>query len=176
MKQRQPDYFLILIILIIVFFGLAILFSASMVLSQDVLDHGYRFLKHQLIYGILPGLFFFFVLQRIHYRRWQKVAFPLMIFGLVLLGLVLVPGVGYSHGGARRWIGLGGFSLQPFEFVKLFFIIYLSALLSKKIGDERAIKESFVPFVVISGIVGLLVFYQPLDLIHKVVFCLNVGH
>ncbi len=162
MKKRQPDYFLIFIILIIVIFGLIILSSASAVLSQDIISgQSYHFLKHQLIYGVLPGLFFFFILQRIHYKHWQKIAFPLMIFGLVLLGLVLVPGVGYSHGGARRWIGFGGFSLQPFEFVKLFFIIYLSALLSKKIGGERAIKESFIPFVVISGIVGLLVFYQP---------------
>lgn len=161
MKKRQPDYVFILIVIAIVFFGLVILFSASMVLSQDISGHGYYFFRHQLLYGILPGLFLFFILQRIDYRYWQKVAFPLMIFGLVLLGLVLIPGAGYSHGGAKRWIELGGFSLQPFEFVKLFFIIYLSALLSKKGRSERVIKESFIPFLAVAGATVLLVLCQP---------------
>lgn len=161
MGKRQPDYVFILIVIAIIFFGLAILFSASMVLSQDVSGHGYYFLKHQLFYGVIPGLLLFFIFQRINYRYWQKIAFPLMIFGLVLLCWVLIPGAGYSHGGAKRWIEIGGFSLQPFEFVKLFFVIYLSALLSKKGKSERVIRESFIPFLVVAGVVVLLVLCQP---------------
>jgi len=161
MKKRQPDYIFILIVVAVVLFGLAILFSASMVLSQDISGHGYYFLKHQLFYGVIPGLLLFFIFQRINYRYWQKIAFPLMIFGLVLLCWVLIPGAGYSHGGAKRWIEIGGFSLQPFEFVKLFFIIYLSALLSKKGKSKQVIKESFVPFLVVAGVVVFLVLCQP---------------
>lgn len=161
MKKHKPDYFLILIIFAIVFFGLVILFSASMVLSRDVSGHGYYFLKHQLLYGIIPGLFLFFVFQKINYKYWQKISFHLIIVGIILLCFVLIPGAGYSHGGARRWIALGGFSFQPFEFVKLFFIIYLSALLCKKGKREQVIKESLKPFLVISGIITVLILFQP---------------
>ncbi|MEA2113626.1 MAG: putative lipid II flippase FtsW [Patescibacteria group bacterium] len=161
MKKRQPDYLFISIIVIIVLFGLVVLFSASMIPSQDVFGQGHYFLKHQLFYGVLPGLFLFFIFQRFYYKHWQKIIFPLMIFGIVLLCLVFIPEVGHSHGGAKRWIKLGGFSLQPFEFVKLIFVVYLSALLSKKGKSEQVIKESLLPFLVIAGIVSFLVLCQP---------------
>ena len=161
MKKHRADYVLISIIFIIVIFGLVILFNASMVLSRDVSGYGYHFLKHQILYGVIPGLFLFLIFQRIHYKYWQKIAFPLMMVGLVLLCLVLIPGMGYSHGGAKRWIEFGGFSFQPFEFVKLSFIIYLSALLSKKGKREQVIKESLIPFLAVAGIISLFVLFQP---------------
>ncbi|MBU4082594.1 putative lipid II flippase FtsW [Patescibacteria group bacterium] len=174
MKNRQPDYILILIIFVIVFFGLVVLFNASMVLSRDVSGQGYHFLNHQLLYGVIPGLIFFLIFQWLDYKRWQKAAFPLMIFGLILLCLVLIPGLGYSHGGAKRWVGFGGFSFQPFEFVKLFFIIYLSTLLSKKGKSKQVIRESFIPFLVVGAAIVTLVLFQP-NMSALVIFFLIAG-
>ncbi len=161
MKAHQSDYPLISIVFSLVIFGLIILSSASVVLSQNASNQSYLFLKHQLIYGFGLGLIGFLISQRIFYSHWQKLAFPLIILSLVLLVLVFIPQLGYEHGGANRWIEFKGFSLQPFEFVKLFFIIYLAALLSKKGEINQVIKESLIPVSVILGSIILLLYLQP---------------
>jgi len=162
MRIHQPDYSLIFIVLFLVFFGLGILSSASLVLSREVVGQSNYFLKHQLFYSIPFGLAAFFVCQRINYKYWQKLAFPLMILSLVMLALVFVPGLGYGYGGAKRWIGFGPFSLQPFEFVKLAFVVYLASLLGrKKQRDLRIIKQSLIPFFITFTAIAVMVLLQP---------------
>ena len=161
MRPHQPDYFLISIIFFLVIFGLIILSSASVVLSQNESNQSYLFLKHQLIYGFGLGLIGFLIFQRINYKYWKKFAFPLIILSLILLSLVFIPQFGYEDGGANRWIKIGNFSLQPFEFVKLFFIVYLSALLSKKEKTDQVIKKSFIPISIILGSIIILLYLQP---------------
>ena len=161
MRAHQSDYFLVSIIFFLVIFGLIVLSSASVVLSQNESNQSYLFLKHQLIYGFGLGLIGFLISQRIHYGYWKKFAFPLIILSLILLSLVFIPQFGYEDGGANRWIKVGNFSLQPFEFVKLFFIIYLSALLSKKEKKDQVIKESLIPVSIILGAIILLLYFQP---------------
>lgn len=167
MKTHQPDYIFILVIFTLIAFGLIILSSASSVISQEKLDQSNYFLKHQLFYSLPLALIFFIICQRINYQFWKRIAFPLMVASLILLALVFVPGIG-SESGAKRWIYLG-FSVQPFEIVKLTFIIYLAALLSRtravsevrKEEISQIIRESIVPFIVVIGTISLLVFFQP---------------
>ena len=163
MKPNQPDYILLFSIFALILFGLVILSSASVVVSQDVSSQNYYFLKHQLIYALPIGLLCFFICQRIDYRKWQKISFPFLIFSIILLVLIFIPGVGRSHGGAKRWItfGIDSFSIQPFEIVKLAFILYLSALLSKKGDINKIVKQSLIPVSIIIGIISLLLFCQP---------------
>lgn len=161
MRPNKPDYILIFTVFALIIFGLLILSSASVVISQDSFNQSYYFLKHQLFYGLPIGLLGFFLCQKINYRKWQKIAFPLLILGIISLILVFIPGIGYSHGGAKRWIALGPLFLQPFEIVKLLFIIYLSALLSKKGELNKIIKESLVPTLTIITIIGLSLYFQP---------------
>ncbi len=161
MKGHQPDYILISITLALVVFGLVVLSNPSVVLSQDVFKESYYFLKHQL-YSVFLGLFFFFVCQKINYKHWQKIGFFLLLLSILLLILVFVPKIGYSYGETSRWIAWGPFSFQPFELVKLTFILYLAALLSKKRGSSnQLIKESLMPFLIFIGIISFLVLCQP---------------
>jgi len=161
MKAHQLDYPLLTIVFFLVTCGLVVLSSASVVLSQDTADQNYYFLKHQLIYGFVLGLILFLIVQRIPYHYWQKIAFPLIVASIVFLSLVFIPQLGYSHGGAQRWIILGFLSIQPFEFVKITFIIYLAALLSRKGEVKQVLKESLIPFTVITGIIGIILLNQP---------------
>lgn len=161
MKTHQADYTLIFVVLILVVFGLVVLSSASAVMSNEIFNQSNYFLKHQIFYGLSFGIVGFFLCQKIHYRFWQKAAFPLIIFCLALLVLVFVPGIGYGSGEARRWIQFGFLSLQPFEFVKLSFILYLSALLSRKGDSQKVIKESLIPFFVVTSIISLMLILQP---------------
>lgn len=161
-KSHQPDYILIAIVLFLTAAGLVILSSASVVLSQDLFGQSYYFLKHQLFYSISIGLLAFLILQRINYRIWQKAALPLLIISLIFLALVFVPGLGYSYGESRRWLTIGPFSIQPFEFVKLTFILYLSALLAKPRQEAKQVfKASILPFLVVLGLITGLVLAQP---------------
>ncbi len=142
-------------------FGLVIIANPSIVLSQENFKESYYFLKHQGL-NVLLGLIFFFIAQRIYYKHWQKFAFFLLISSIALLILVFIPGLGYGSGQARRWIILGPFSFQPFELVKLTFIFYLAALLSKKgRNNQQIIKESLIPFLVTAGIITFLILSQP---------------
>ncbi|MFH1551368.1 MAG: putative peptidoglycan glycosyltransferase FtsW [bacterium] len=159
MKTHQPDYAIILTVFFLLVFGMVILSTASVVLSQDIFGENYYFLKHQLFYGLPLGLIAFFICQRIDYRYWQKLAFPLLVFSLFLLALVFIPEIGY--GKVRRWIVFGFLSFQPFELVKLTLILYLSALLGKKGDDLRVIKQSLIPVFIVIGIISLIVILQP---------------
>lgn len=159
MKAHQPDYVLIFTVFSLIIFGLFILSSASLVISNEKFGQSNYFLKHQLFYSLPLGLICFFLFQKINYRYWKKIIFPLLIASLILLALVFVPGIG-SDTGAKRWIYLG-FSVQPFEIVKLTFILYLAALLSKREDGDKTIKESLIPFLVVTGIISILVLSQP---------------
>jgi len=162
MRSHQPDYALIFTILALVILGLVILSSSSMVISWENFNENYHYLKRQLFYSLPLGLLCFFVFQKIDYHYWQKAALIILVLTIVLLALTLAPKIGYSHGQAKRWLDIGGFSLQPIEFVKLSFIIYLSAILSRqKEKDGQAVKESFLPFLTIMGVIGGLVILQP---------------
>lgn len=160
---HKPDYILITLFWIIVVFGLVMLSSASSVLgyytkSQD----SYWYVKHQLLYGFLPGLILFFIMSRIDYRVWKKIAPLLLLFSIGLLVLVFIPGIGSTSGtSARSWINIFGFSLQPSEIVKLTFLLYLAAWLEKRREKVKDFAYGFLPFLIYLGVVSLLIIMQP---------------
>lgn len=161
MKSSQPDYVLLITIGILVVFGLIMVSSASVAISQENYHQSYYYLKNQLWHGLLPGVILGLAAFFIPYRWWKSLALPLFIITILTLILVFVPGLGVAHGGSSRWLNIGPFSPQPSEFLKLTFIIYLAAWLASK---EKAIKnfsESLVPFVILIGLVAILLLMEP---------------
>jgi cell division protein FtsW len=75
--------------------------------------------------------------------------------------LVFVPGLGITHGGAARWLNLKIVSFQPSEFLKIAFIIYLSAWMAKVKDKAATLKFGLIPFSVIVSLVGLVLLSQP---------------
>lgn len=161
MKSRHPDYILIFAVIALIIFGLVILASASAVLSQKNFGQSYYFLKHQVFYGFFIGLVFWFIGQKIYYKRWAKLTPLFLLITLALLVLVFAPQIGYQYGGARRWIVLGPFSVQPAEIAKLTFILYLAALLHKKKEKVTDVSQGLIPFLIITAIIGVLIILQP---------------
>lgn len=157
-KSHSPDYAFIAAACAIILFGLIMLSSAGVALGYKNFNDSYYYLRHQIPFGLLPGIFLFYILSRIDYKVWKKFAFPILIFSMLLLVLVFIPGIGTSHGtNAQSWINIAGISFQPSEFVKLTFLLYLASWLSKKDEKIRDFTYGLLPFLILLGIIIFLV-------------------
>lgn len=116
---------------------------------------------NQVVFGIVGGSIALFITSQIHYRNWRKFAFYIFLLSILLTLLVFVPGLGYEHGGAKRWIEIGGLSLQPSEILKIGFIIYVATWISGMKRHTETFLKGTVPFVAIVSIVGLILLAQP---------------
>ena len=130
------DYYLLADIIIILLFGLVMVFSASSANAADTMGDSYYYLKNQ---GIMAaaGLFAMWFLSRFDYHNLGKFANLMFVGTIVLLLAVLV--VGTESKGAKRWLGVGPVSFQPSELAKITMIIFISFKLSR---DRGQIKKS----------------------------------
>jgi cell division protein FtsW len=162
MRGGRTDVTFLALLGAVIVLGLVMLTSASGPVAYANFDDSFWYLKHQLLYGLLPGCVAFAALSRIDYRTWRAYAMHLLAASVVLLLLVFVPGLGADWGTSHSWINVFGFSLQPAEIVKLTFLIYLAALLEGK-GNEgvRDLSAGLVPFLSALGIIAVLIMLQP---------------
>lgn len=160
-KSYRPDYVLIGTVLLLLLFGLIMVASASVIKGFQEFGDRYYYAKHQLIYGILPGIILFLFALKFHYRRWIKLSPILFILSVAGLVVVLIPSLGFYHGGAARWITVGSYMFQPSELVKISFIIYLAAWLDKKGSKINDVKSTLFPFLAIIAILSALIIAQP---------------
>jgi cell division protein FtsW len=161
MKPHKINYKLAVSVGIILVFGLVMLTSASQVLGLDTYNDPYFHIKHQLIFGFLPGVIILLITAHIPYTFFRKIAFPLFLLSILLLILVFIPSLSFSHGGARRWIYLGSLSIQPAEIVKLSLIIFLAHWFAKKKAHLQNLYYTLLPFLAYLGIIIVLVTLQP---------------
>ncbi len=152
-RRLSYDPILLGAVLLLVGFGLVMVYSASAITAQDKMGDSFHFLKRQAIAAGL-GLFAMVVALKLGYRRMARLAYPLLVLSVVLLALVLVPGIGTTVGGAKRWIRFPGISLQPAEVAKVAWVVYLSYSLAKKREKVQSFSIGFLPHL---GIAGLLV-------------------
>lgn len=157
---RKPDIFLMALLALLILGGLFILASASSELGRIKFGDSYYYLKHQALYGLLPGVIGFIFCFFFPYQNLKKLAFPLFIFNLALLTLVFTK-FGLSSGGASRWLEFGPISFQPAELLKLTFIIYISAWVGGQAKRTASFWGGFLPFLVASGIMAGMLFLQP---------------
>lgn len=161
MKSRQPDYILLVTVSILVVFGLIMISSASIALSQERFHESYYYLKSQVFRGVLPGLALALVVYFIPYQFWRKLALPLLIVSIAGLVLVFLPGIGLELGGAKRWLSFASITFQPSEILKLPLIIYLAAWLANKGEEIKRFSTGLVPFVLLVGVVCFLILLEP---------------
>lgn len=158
---EKTDPVILSLILMLVVFGLVMISSAGVIVSVTRFDDKYYFFKHQLFYGVLPGLFFMFVFSKIKYTFWKKISFLLFLLSLTFLILIFIPGFGVELLGASRWINLGPISFQPSELTKLAIVIYLASWLDSHNDKLFDFKEGLIPFALIMSIVTVLIIKQP---------------
>ncbi len=140
--------------------GIVMIYSASAIYANERFGDTTYFLKRHLVYvfaGVALGAF----VASMDLGWVRRHAKQLLTFMLVLMVLVLIPHVGASVSGARRWFKLFGFSLQPSEFLKLALIFYLADFLDRRRETLADLRHTVVPAVVVLGLCSGLVFLQP---------------
>lgn len=95
------------------------------------------------------------------YWIWKRYAKPALIVCFVLLVAVLIPGIGVVRGGARSWLGIGSFGIQPSEFMKMGMIIYLSKWLSEQKNPITAFTKGLLPPLALVGLAFGIIMLQP---------------
>ena len=131
-QKKGVDLSLLVIILILVLFGLIMVYDASVIQGLKDFKDSYYYIRQQLIWaalGILSMIFF----ARFDYKKLKKYSLPLIVFSFLLLIAVFIPTLGVSGGGAHRWLRFGPITIQPAEIIKLAGVIFLASVFEKKV-------------------------------------------
>ncbi|CQR47790.1 Lipid II flippase FtsW [Paraliobacillus sp. PM-2] len=158
--QSSPDLSLVIVVFALLLIGIIMVYSASAIWASYKFDDSFYFAKRQLLFASI-GILAMFVVSRIPYQTWKTYAKPILIFCFILLIAVLIPGIGMVRGGARSWIGVGAFSIQPAEFMKLGLIIFLSTNLAEKQRYIQSLKQGFIPLLLLIFTSFGLIMLQP---------------
>lgn len=160
-KGKRADKFFLIIVIILISIGAAMFISASLGVLARNESTFYSVLFSQLILGLGGGLVAMYICFKLNYRIWRKFSLPILILAIGLTAAVFIPGIGIRHGGAERWIGVFGFSLQPVELLKFAFVIYFAAWLSWAKDRVAQFRYSLLPLGILLAVIAVILFKQP---------------
>lgn len=159
-KRGSFDISFFLLVMLLLFIGVVMVLSSSY--ARAYYDPGdvtggnaaYYFVR-QLLFSLLGTAVMLFA-SRLPMSFYRRYAFHFLVFSIVLL--MLVPFIGVKANGSRRWLGVGGLTLQPSELAKLAVILSFSVLICRMKSRMGTFRYGILPFAAILGvIVGLLV-------------------
>ncbi|MEX2028903.1 MAG: putative lipid II flippase FtsW [Candidatus Paceibacterota bacterium] len=161
MRGKKIDRFFLIIVGLLVAIGIAMFISASLGILAKNEKTFYGVLFNQLVLGLGGGLFGMYLCLKINYQFWRKYAFFIFLGAIILTAAVFIPQLGWSHGGARRWLQLGVLSLQPVEILKFSFVIYFATWLSWTKNRTQDFKFRILPLGIMLSIIAVILFKQP---------------
>lgn len=122
-------------------FGCIMVYSASSYIANYRYSNPYFYLTKQIV-GAVLGIIAMFVCTFVNYQKLKKLKWWVVIISAILLALVFIPGIGVENYGAKRWLNLGLFTIQPSEFAKFALVLFSAAYLSdnyEKIGKFKTL-------------------------------------
>lgn len=158
--MKKEERIIKLTSLILIMFGLLMIYSSSYVWASYKFNNKYHYLIYQIIFVII-SFFISKIIIKIDLNLIKKNINKLLLIGLVLLILVIIPGVGVVRNGSRSWFSIGPLSLQPSEFIKIILIIFTAKYLEKYHSKINKIKDNLFPIIAILSIVILLIMLEP---------------
>lgn len=153
--------------------GLVMVLSASSVSSLSNYGSAWVFFERQLLWMAMGGAVFV-IAARLDYHRWRRLASPLVIVSLVLMGVVLIPHIGITVYGSRRWLGSGVFRFQPTEIAKLALLIYVADIMTRRSDAVHDLKRVVYPILGMFVAFAFLVMKEP-DMASTMVLALIVA-
>ncbi len=159
-RLNRPDFLLLIAAVGLVGLGIVMVFNASYFYAQDRYGDPFVFFRKHL-FAVGFGMALLLAVSQVRLEWFERAAYPLFLCGVVALALILVPGLGVKHGGARRWLALGPVSFQPSEFVKIAVVLYLARSISRKRDRMTEFAAGVVPRVLLVGLCAAMVVVQP---------------
>lgn len=159
-KRSTPDLILIITTLTLLAIGLIMVYSASAVWADYKFQDTFFFAKRQLLFAGLGVVAMFFIMN-VDYWTWRTWAKLIIIVCFILLIAVLIPGIGMERNGSRSWIGVGAFSVQPSEFMKIAMIAFLAKYLSENQKKITSFKKGLVPSLGLVFLAFGMIMMQP---------------
>ncbi|MFN3217094.1 MAG: putative lipid II flippase FtsW [Acidimicrobiales bacterium] len=150
----------IILVALLNIIGLAMVLSVSSVTATiEGNDTWYYFVRQSL--WISMGTVALVVLRSIDYHIWRRFVPLALVITFAMLMAVLVPGIGLTVNGARRWLGVGPLTVQPTELFKLTMLVYTADLMARRSHVLDSPRKTLVPVLVVFGAGGALIMLQP---------------
>lgn len=159
-RSTPVDIWLLLATLILLGLGLVMVASSSMMIAERQVGQPFYYLIRQGMFvslGLLVGWLAF----QMPLQQWKKMGPLLFLFGLLLLLMVFIPGIGFKVNGSARWINLGFVKVQASELMKLFIAVYLSGYLVRRGVEVRETLQGFIKPLGLLAMVALLLLLEP---------------
>ncbi|MFC1504360.1 putative lipid II flippase FtsW [Spirochaetota bacterium] len=158
--KASPDFTLMITIILLVLIGVSIVYSSSFIYAEKLTGDSLFFFKNHIITLCIAIVFFmigYFMNPEIILKAYKV----LVVMAILLLIAVLIPGVGRKVSGAKRWISLGFFRMQPSVIAKFAVIVYLSMLLTMKSERLNLFTKGILPPLIFIAIISFLIILQP---------------
>ena len=151
--KESIDYVLLILVLLLVVFGLVVLYSTSAYNGRVKFADPAYYLRKQF-FATSIGLFSMYLVSCMDYRRLQNYAW--IGYGIALMLSTAVFFVGREYNGSKRWLALGPLSFQPSEYAKLAVVVLLAAIVSRNASHMKSWKYMFFVILLILPVVGLV--------------------
>lgn len=157
--QGEVDVVLAALAVLLVGFGVVMVFSASAIEATISFHDPFYFLKRQGVFALV-ALLLMIVLSQIDYGRLRPLTYPILIgvTGLIVLSVI---GFGHTGGGAARWLRFGPIHVQPSESAKLALVLWLAYSLDKKKEQVKSFTIGMLPHCLMAGLLVFLCLRQP---------------
>ncbi len=154
------DKWFIFAVMSIVVFGLLMMTSASIEVSDRLMHQPFYFLFKQLIL-LTVGVMIGGIVMQIDIIYWEKLSGYLLLGVMLMLALVLIPGVGHSINGSARWIGYGPLTFQVSELTKFMTVMYMSGYLVRRNIEIQHELSGFLKPMLILSVISILLLREP---------------
>ena len=158
-KQNKGDIMLLIAVVLLSIIGTIFIYSASNYSAQKTYNDSLYFVKKQIV-GILLGTVAMILTSIYDFNKLKKFTPYMCITAFVLLGLVFVPKIGVENYGAKRWIGIGGITLQPSEVAKFSLILFCATYVSKN-PEKLKTFVGILPVLIMGGATCFLIIIEP---------------
>ncbi len=157
--KKKGDIVIPIMVILLSLFGILMIYSASYYTAKSEYGNAFYFAGKQLV-GFGVGLVGMIFTSFFDYKKYKKIGLWAVIIAVVLLILVFINGIGQESYGAKRWIKIGGLTLQPSEIAKFAYILFVAGYLSKNLERGRTFK-GVLPVLFVGLVFCLLIMLEP---------------
>jgi cell division protein FtsW len=170
--RAGPDRQLLGLWLALMSVGLIMIASASVAFAAANYGDAWFFVRRHSVFMLL-GLVLALVVVSIPVHLWQRYSGWLLLFSLLLLIIVLVPGIGKKVNGSQRWLDFGLISVQVSEIAKFCAVVFFASFFARRHQELHSGWQGFIKPLLILGLFAVLLLLEP-DFGSAVVLCATV--